>query len=199
MVLQGEIACFWQSRRQHKRLFKPDRRGERGIRSLLQNNGIRVQDRKAKELKFVTRESFFSAAGPYRSIVFAPRAAFDVNARRFVLAAVVDRFETTAALAISADMADALGYLATQNYLFSLTNVYPDNASLAYQIFEDGLELNAPSSPPNPDTTRILFVNNIHNLSNGNYLMAFKEVRIAPGGGLFKIGPRTGTDAGDTH
>ena len=99
---------------------------------MLQNNGIRVQDRKAKELKFVTRESFFSAAGPFWSIIFAPRAAFDVNAKRFVLAAVVDRFETTAALAISADMADALGYFATQNYLFSLTNVYPDNASLAY-------------------------------------------------------------------
>ncbi len=201
--------------------------------------GIRVQDRKGKELKFVTLESFFSGAGPFRTIIFAPRAAFDVNAKRFILAAIADPFTSSAGLvvavskssdprgdwkmsristpysgtlfttlnlavagktlAISADVSDGAGYYATENYLFYLPNVYPDNAGLAYQKFEDFLEVNAPASDPNPDATRILFVNNSYFLNTGNYAMVFKEVKVAPGGSSFIIGLRTSTDAGDIY
>ncbi|WP_031499467.1 CARDB domain-containing protein [Bryobacter aggregatus] len=202
-----------------------------------QNNGIRVQDRKGTILKTVSLETFFAAAGPYRLGLLSPRVSYDRNAKRFLLAALADPFETTAGIvlavsktsdprgewkmskisapyastyfgqmqmaiagkivAISADLFLGPFYDSTQNYLFNVTNLYPEGSFPIYQKFEDYLSGNSPSADSNPDATRILFVNNTYNLQNGNYALAFKEASFAPGGGSFNVGTRSYADAGD--
>lgn len=204
-----------------------------------QNNGLRVQDRKGKELSFTTLESLFSQLGPFRGLLLMPRVVYDANAKRFIVAAIADPFEATSAvllavsktsdprgdwrmtrtptpysgtyfskmnmavagkiLAISADVSDLLGYDSTQNYLYALANIYAESPNFAYQKFEDYLEVNAPASDPNPEATRILFVNNSYNLVNGNYVMAFKEAKLNPGGSTFNVGSRSFADAGDIY